>query len=360
MNLMTGNTKHLLGEFELRTLLLPNRIVMAPMTRSRAIGAVPNALMRDYYAQRAGAGLIVTEGIAPSPNGLGYARIPGLFSHEQIAGWRTVTEGVHARGGRIFAQLMHVGRIAHPLNMPSGARIVAPSALAAAGKMYTDARGPQDHPQPAEMSAADIRATREEFVSAARNAIAAGFDGVELHGANGYLLEQFMHPHSNRRTDEYGGSDENRNRFVVEVAQATAAAIGGAQVGIRLSPYNTFNDLAPRDDAARAYAQLARELRGLAYVHLVRNAHPRYAATQANIRAAFGGPIMLNGGFDADAAERALAAGDADLISFGRPFIANPDFVRRVETHAALAEADAGTFYTPGAEGYLDYPALAS
>jgi N-ethylmaleimide reductase len=210
------------------------------------------------------------------------------------------------------------------------------------------------------MSAADIRAAREEFVVAARHAIAAGFDGVELHGANGYLLEQFMHPHSNHRSDEYGGSDENRNRFVVEVAQATAAAIGGAHVGIRLSPYNTFNGLAPREDAEAAYTQLASELRGLAYVHLVRNAHARYPTTQASIRAAFGGPIILNGGFDAASAEQTLAAGEADLISFGRPFIANPDFVRRVEARASLAEPDANTFYTPGAKGYLDYPALAS
>jgi N-ethylmaleimide reductase len=350
----------LLTVFKLGTLVLNNRIVMAPMTRSRAVGAVPNTLMRDYYAQRASAGLIVTEGIAPSPNGLGYARIPGLFTQQQVAGWRSVTDGVHAQGGRIFAQLMHVGRIAHALNMPSGARVVAPSALRAAGQMYTDARGPQDYPEPEEMSASDIRAAREEFVTAARNAIAAGFDGVELHGANGYLIEQFMHPHSNRRSDEYGGSDENRNRFAIEAAQATAAAIGSARVAIRLSPYNTFNDLAPRDDAAPAYAELARALRGLAYVHLVRSAHPRYPATQAAIREAFSGPIVLNGGFDADTAERALDGGEADLISFGRPFIANPDFVQRVETRAALAEADAATFYTPGAAGYLDYPALAS
>lgn len=346
--------------FTLGKLQLRNRIVMAPMTRSRAIGNVPNDAMAQYYEQRASAGLIITEGIAPSANGLGYARIPGLFTAEQVRGFREVTSRVHARGAAIFAQLMHVGRIAHPANMPVGARVLAPSAIRAAGDMYTDASGPQPYAAPEAMTAADLEATQAEFVRAAQNAIEAGFDGVELHGANGYLLEQFLHPDSNRRTDAYGGGDAQRNRFVIETAQAVARAIGAERVAIRLSPYNTFNDMAPRSDAVAAYADLARGLRGLAYIHVVGNAHPRFAETLAAMRREFAGPIMLNGGFDRERAEEALRAGQAELISFGRPFIANPDFVERIAHNAALAEPDASTFYTPGLEGYLDYPALSA
>ena len=346
--------------FTLGKLQLRNRIVMAPMTRSRAIGNLPNELMAQYYEQRASAGLIITEGIAPSPNGLGYARIPGLFSAEQVRGFQRITSRVHARGGAIFAQLMHVGRIAHPLNMPEGARVVAPSALQASGDMYTDAQGPQPFAAPAELSLVELAQAQQEFVRAAQNAMEAGFDGVELHAANGYLLEQFMHPHSNRRTDGYGGGDVQRNRFVKETAQLVARAIGPERVAIRVSPYSTFNDLAPREDATDAYADLARGLSGLAYIHVVGNAHPRFTETLGAIRQAFGGPIMLNGGFDQARAELALAEGQAELISFGRPFIANPDFVSRTAQRAALTEADASTFYTPGSEGYVDYPPLAA
>jgi len=341
--------------YRLGSLELPNRIVMAPMTRSRAIGAVPNELMRTYYAQRAAAGLIITEGVAPSPNGLGYARIPGLYADAQVAGWRAVTDAVHAAGGRILAQLMHTGRIAHPHNLPAGARAIAPSAVAAAGTMWTDQAGAQPMPAPAPMTADDLRATRAEFVQAARNAIAAGFDGVELHGANGYLLEQFLHPHSNRRTDGYGGDVDGRARFVIEVVEATASAIGADRLAIRLSPHNTFNDLPAHDEVEAQYAALARGLRGLLYVHVVVNAHPGFAATLGAMRAGFGGPLILNGGFDAARAGAALAAGDADLISFGRPFIANPDLVERLRRGVALAVPEPATFYTPGPEGYVDY-----
>lgn len=352
MSLLTPFT---LGKLELR-----NRIVMAPMTRSRAIDNIPNDTMAQYYEQRATAGLIITEGIAPSPNGLGYARIPGLFTLEQVEGFRSITQRVHARGGAIFAQLMHVGRIAHPLNMPEGARVVAPSALQAAGSMYTDAQGLQPYAAPEALSQADIEATKQELVRAAQNAIAAGFDGIELHGANGYLLEQFLHPHTNRRTDAYGGGDAQRNRFVFETAQAVASAIGPERVAIRVSPYSTFNDMAPREDAVAAYADLARGLRGLAYIHVVGSGHARFGETLAAIRREFAGAIMLNGGFDRERAEQALQAQQADLVSFGRPFIANPDFVERTAQRAALAEPDANTFYTPGVEGYVDYPALSA
>jgi N-ethylmaleimide reductase len=345
--------------FQLGPLQLPNRVVMAPMTRSRAVGALPNELMRTYYAQRASAGLVITEGVAPSPNGLGYARIPGLYSRAQIERWREITDAVHAAGGRIFVQLMHTGRIAHPLNQPEGARIVAPSAVRAAGTMYTDQQGPQPHPEPEEMSADDVRAARDEFAQAARNAIDAGFDGIELHAANGYLLEQFLHPHTNRRTDAYGGSVAHRARFVVEVVEASASAIGAERVGIRLSPYNTFNDLPIHDEVDAQYSMLAASLRGLAYVHLVANAHPGFGPLAERIRVEYGGPLILNGGYDLARANADVEAGRAALISFGRPFIANPDLVARFQHGAELATPRAELFYTPGAEGYVDYPALA-
>lgn len=351
---------NLFTPYRLGRLALPNRIVMAPMTRSRALGGLPSELLASYYAQRASAGLIVSEGIAPSPSGLGYARIPGLYSREQIVGFRAVTEAVHAAGGRIIAQLMHVGRIQHPLNLPAGARALAPSAIGAAGNMWTDERGVQPMPVPEAMTAEDVRKTREEHAQAARNAVAAGFDGVELHGANGYLLEQFLHPHTNRREDAYGGSVEGRTRFVVEVARAVADAIGSDRVGIRLSPYNTFNDLPPFEEAHGTYSSLAPQLSGLLYVHLVQSLHPRYAETERALRQGFGGPLIVNGGYDQARANESLARGDADLVAFGRPFIANPDLVARLQHGAPLAEPNPATFYTPGREGYLDYPVLSS
>jgi N-ethylmaleimide reductase len=349
----------LFSSYRLGQLDLPNRIVMAPMTRCRAIGGVPNALMREYYTQRASAGLIITEGTSPSPNGLGYARIPGLYSAPQIAGWRSVVEGVHGAGGRIFVQLMHVGRIAHANNLPSGARILAPSAVASAGNMWTDQEGLQPLPTPAEMTAADLRETLDEFVEGARNALAAGFDGVELHAANGYLLEQFLHPHTNRRSDDYGGSIERRIRFVLEVVRASAEVLGTERVGVRLSPHGTFNDLPPHAEVEATYTALARELRGVAYLHVINHSHESFGATSAAIRGAFGGPIIVNGGYDRERAEAVLAAKEADLVAFGKPFISNPDLVRRFERRGTLAEAQGATFYTAGAEGYADYPALA-
>jgi N-ethylmaleimide reductase len=344
----------LLSPLRLGRLQLPNRVVMAPMTRSRAIGSVPNDLMARYYAARSSAGLLITEGIAPSPSGLGYARIPGLFDAAQIEGWRRVTEGVHAAGGRIVAQLMHVGRIAHALNLPPQARVVAPSAVAAQGQMYTDQQGPQPLPLPEALDAAGLVATREEFVTAARNAITAGFDGVELHAANGYLLEQFLNPASNRRTDEWGGSAEKRIRFVKETALEVADAIGADRTAIRFSPWGTFNDMPVFDEVTAQYTALASALRGLLYVHLVGNAHPEYPTTEEAIRASFGGPLVLNGGFEAESAATAIQTGRASLVSFGRPFIANPDLVRRFEQGLPLAPPRPELFYTPGAEGYVE------
>jgi N-ethylmaleimide reductase len=349
-------TSPLFSPFRLGALDLPNRVVMAPMTRSRAIGAVPNALMADYYRQRAGAGLIITEGTAPSPDGLGYARIPGLFDAAQVEGWRGVTDAVHAAGGRIAAQLMHVGRIAHGHNLPPGAQVRSASDVAANGMMYTDQAGPQPYATPRAMDEADLRRSRDEWVAAARNARAAGFDAVELHGANGYLLEQFLHPHTNRRRDGYGGSVAARTRYLAETAAAVADALGADRVGVRLSPFSTFNDLPHHDEIEAQYVEVARALRGLMYLHVVANPHDGFAATAAAMRRTFGGPVILNGNFDRARAEAALAADQADLISFGRPFIANPDLVRRLLDGVELAAPDPSTFYTPGAAGYTDYP----
>lgn len=350
---------------QLGSLTLQNHLVIAPMTRSRATNNVPNDLMAEYYAQRASAGLIITEGTSPSPNGLGYARIPGVFSDAQVAGWKKITDAVHARGAKIFVQLMHTGRISHALNLPAGAEVVAPSAVAAKGEMYTDAEGMKPLPTPKAMSSADIKHARDEFVQAAKNAIAAGFDGIELHAANGYLLEQFIRPNSNTRTDNYGGSIENRARFVLEVVDAAIAAIGKDKVGIRLSPYGVFNDMPDYPEMESDYAYLAQALnaKGLVYVHLVDHAAigapPVPAKIKAIFRDAFKGTLILSGGYNAQRAEADLTTGKADLIAVGRPFLANPDLVDRWKKQAAENPPDMATFYTPGPKGYTDYPALA-
>jgi N-ethylmaleimide reductase len=356
----------LFSKATLGSLTLQNHLVMAPMTRSRAIGNIPNELMAEYYAQRATAGLIITEGTSPSPNGLGYPRIPGIFSAAQIAGWQRVTDAVHVHGAKMFIQFMHCGRIGHALNLPAGARILAPSAVMAVGEMYTDAEGMKPHPVPQAMTEADIKATIEEFAQAAKNALAAGFDGVELHGANGYMLEQFIRPNSNQRTDRYGGTIENRARFMLEVADAVISAIGKDKVGIRLSPFGVFNDMPLYDAMEADYTYVAQQLnaRGLAYIHLVDHssmgAPPVPASMKAVFRNAFKGKLILSGGYDASRAESDLAAGKCDLVAVGKPFLANPDLVSRWKTGVALNAPDMNTFYTPGANGYTDYPALGS
>jgi len=354
----------LFSKATLGPLTLQNHLVMSPMTRNRATGNIPNELMAQYYAQRATAGLIITEGTSPSPNGLGYPRIPGIFSAEQIAGWELVTDAVHAKGAKIFMQFMHCGRIGHPLNLPAGARILAPSAVAAAGEMYTDAEGMKPNATPQAMTEADIKATIEEFAQGAKNAMAAGFDGIELHGANGYLLEQFIRPNSNQRTDRYGGPIENRARFVLEVAEAVIVAIGKDKVGIRLSPFGVFNDMPLYDAMEADYTYLAQELnaRGLAYIHLVDHSSmgaPTVPETmKATFRKLFKGTLILSGGYDAARAESDLAAGKGNLIAVGRPFLANPDLVARWKAGAAVNTPDMNTFYTPGSKGYTDYPTL--
>lgn len=345
----------------LGNLQLKNRVVMAPMTRSRATGNVPNELMKKYYGMRADAGLIVTEGTSPSPNGLGYARIPGLFSAEQAQGWKLVTDAVHANGGRIFVQLMHTGRVSHPANMAAGARIVAPSALALAGDMWTDSGGMQPYPVPEEMSEEDIAAAIAEYVNASRLAIEAGFDGVELHGANGYLIDQFFNTATNRRTDRWGGSIENRIRFAVEVAKASVAAIGAERIGMRISPYGAFNGALPDTEMDAMYLRLVEELNrlGLVYIHIVDHSSmgaPEVSpALKANIRSAFKGRYILSGGYDAARANADLDADCGDLVAFGRPFISNSDLVQKLRNGAALTAPDFDTFYTPGEKGYTDY-----
>ncbi|MCG6144090.1 alkene reductase [Leptospira bandrabouensis] len=354
--------KSLFSEAKLGNLTLKNKVVMAPMTRSRSIGNVPGDIVATYYEQRAEAGLIITEGTSPSPNGLGYARIPGIFSEEQTKAWKKVTDKVHAKGSKIFVQLMHTGRIGHELNLPKGAKVLGPSAILAKGQMWTDADGMKDHPTPKEMSKEDIKQTIDEFVNASKNAIKAGFDGVELHAANGYLLEQFLHPSSNQRTDEYGGSIENRIRFIIEVAKAVSTAIGKDKTAIRLSPYGAFNDLFPFPETHEEYSLLAEKLNeiGIVYVHLVD--HSSMGAptvepeTVKNIRNAFKGTLILSGGYDVDRAEKDLTSGNADLVAFGKPFLANPDLVTRFQKNIPLVSFDQTTLYTPGEKGYTDYP----
>ncbi len=352
----------LFDPYKLGPITLKNRVVMAPMTRSRAIERnTPNALMAEYYAQRATAGLIVTEGTSPSPDGLGYPRIPGLFDGATAAGWRLVADAVHAKGGAIFVQLMHSGRVSAAENLPAGARAVGPTDLALPGEMYTDAAGMRPHATPHALTDAEVDAVVGEYAKAARLAREAGLDGVEVHGANGYLVEQFLNANVNTRGDRWGGSAESRNRFALEVVRRVAEAIGPERVGIRLSPYGVFNRTGAFDGVDAQYESLVRGLSslGIAYVHVLDHspmgAPPVPASLKRALREAFNGTFILAGGFDRERAEEALAAGDADLVAFGRPFIANPDLVSRLRDNVALAAPDASTFYTPGPKGYTDY-----
>jgi len=343
---------------------LKNRVVMSPMTRSRSINNIPGTLVAQYYAQRAEAGLIITEGTSPSPNGLGYARIPGLFSTDQKNGWQVVTDMVHRAGSKIFVQLMHTGRVSHPLNLPPGARVMAPSAVSAGEKMWTDQQGEQALPVPAEMSASDIDQTIVEYVKSAQLAINAGFDGVELHGANGYLIDQFLNTASNKRNDAWGGSVENRIRFAGTIAARVANAIGGDRLGIRLSPYGVFNSMQADPQIEDVYEQLAARLQelGLVYIHIVD--HSSMGAPEVKpsvrdkIRSRFKGTIILSGGYNRQRAEADLAAKKGELVAFGRPFISNPKLVSLMKRGGKLVEPDFGTFYTPGEKGYTDYPVL--
>lgn len=345
---------------------LKNRIVMAPLTRSRATDNLPNEMMALYYGQRAKAGLLITEGTSPSSNGLGYPRIPGCFTPDQVAGWKLVTDAVHENGGKIFLQIMHCGRVSHPDNLPAGGRVLAPSVVAMEQtKMYVDGKGELDIPLAHEMTIDDITEAVSEYANCAQMAIDAGFDGVELHAANGYLLEQFLHPATNKREDQFGGSLENRLRFVRNVAEAVVARIGGDRVGMRVSPYGVFGEMGPFDDVDATHVRLAELMSeiGLVYIHIVDHegmgapAVPQEIKTK--IRDAFKGLIILCGNYDALRAEKDIEDGATDLVAFGRPFISNPDLVRRFKEKAKLQLPEQSTFYTPGPVGYIDYPVLA-
>ncbi|GHA73782.1 alkene reductase [Cognatilysobacter bugurensis] len=342
---------------------LANRVVMAPLTRNRAVdGRVPTPLAVDYYAQRASAGLIITEATQVGPLGQGYLDTPGIYSSEQIEGWRKVTDAVHARGGRIVVQLWHVGRISHTSLLPEGEVPVAPSAIRAETKTFT-AEGFVDVSEPRALELDEIPGVIEEFRRAARNAIEAGFDGVEVHAANGYLIDQFLRDGSNRRSDAYGGDIEGRTRLFSEVVHAVTGEIGAGRVGVRISPVtgsNDANDSNPQPLFERALERVAPL--GLAYVHIIEGetGGPRDAAPfdYKSLRAKFPGAWIVNNGYDREMAIGAVASGDANAVAFGVPFIANPDLVRRLQENAPLNAADRSTFYGGGAQGYTDYPTL--
>jgi N-ethylmaleimide reductase len=346
---------------------LTNRIVMAPLTRARAgADGVPGPLMAEYYAQRASAGLIIAEATVVSPQGRGYAFTPGLYSAAHAAGWRRVTDAVHARGGRIFDQLWHVGRISHSKLQPGGALPVAPSAITAKANAFTDA-GFEPCVTPRALETAEIPGIVAEFAAAGRRALEAGFDGVELHAANGYLIEQFLRDSTNRRTDAYGGPLANRARFLIEVVEAVVAVCGGSRVGIRLSPLSPSNDCGADGDPEATYGYVTEHLNayGLAYLHLIEGVTQGAREVAGGfdlgqLRRAFRGLTVANNGYDLALALEARRLKRADLICFGRPFIANPDLVERLRSGAPLAPPDRRTFYAGGAPGYTDYPVLAA
>ncbi|MGP0092231.1 MAG: alkene reductase [Xanthobacteraceae bacterium] len=345
---------------------LANRIVMAPLTRSRAgADGVPVPLMAEYYAQRASAGLIIAEGTNISAQGRGYAFTPGLYTGPQVAAWRLVTQAIHAKGGRVFVQLWHVGRVSHPSLQPGGALPVAPSAIRPAGTSFTET-GFQPCVTPRALEAAEIPGLIEQYRHAATNALAAGFDGVEIHAANGYLIEQFLRDSTNKRTDAYGGSRENRARFLLEVTEAVARVCDGERVGIRLSPLSPVNDIGPDSDPEATYGYVVERLNsfGLAYIHIIEGVTqgPREVAGGFDLqilRRSFDGLYIANNGYDLELALEARRRNDADLIAFGRLYIANPDLVERLRIGAPLSIPDRASFFGGGAAGYIDYPALA-
>ena len=362
----------LFAPYDLAGTTLANRIVMAPMTRSRNPDLIANALTAQYYAQRASAGLIVTEGTPVTPAGQGYIGVPGIWSAQQTAGWQLVTDAVHAKGGRIFAQIWHVGRMSHSSLQPDGGAPVSASAVPVAESPYsfafitlpdgTPGRAPPTPPRA--MQTDEVAQLVQTFADAGANAVAAGFDGVEIHAANGYLFEQFLNPNVNQRQDQYGGSRDNRLRFTLEVVDALVARIGADKVGIRLAPNGFVFDMQPYPDNRETYLQLARELdaRGIAYLHLSDNGtgdgqpHAIDQALLADFRAAFRPSIILAGKMTKARAQALLDAGLIDLAAFGQPFIANPDLVQRLRDDLPLAEPDRNTYYGGDTHGYTDYP----
>jgi N-ethylmaleimide reductase len=356
----------LFSPIQLGSYTLPNRIVMAPMTRNRAgQGNAPVAINAKYYAQRASAGLIVSESSQISPQAVGYPATPGIHSSAQIEGWRSLTDAVHQQGGRIFLQLWHCGRISHPSMQPDQQLPVAPSAIAPTGQASTYT-GPQPFVIPRALETDEIPEVVDQFRQAAKNAMVAGFDGIELHGAYGYLIDQFLQDGTNQRTDRYGGTIANRVRFLLEVTEAVCQVWGAHWVGIKLSPSNTFNDMHDSDPRATfRYAIEALNPFGLAYLHLMEPTpadirHGGKPITVADLRPFFRGTVMANGGYTQETGNAAIATGIADLISFGVLFLANPDLPERFRRNAPLNEPDRSTFYGGGEKGYTDYPVLDS
>ena len=343
-----------IGGFETR-----NRFFMAPMTRCRAnAGAVPSELAIEYYSQRATAGSISTEGTAPAANGLGYARTPSIDTPEQVAAWKKITDAVHANGGRIFVQLMHCGRIGHAANRITKDQLVAPSAIKAAGQMWTDSLGMQDNDMPRALETSEIPGVIEEFAQATRNGIAAGFDGVELHSASGYLPMQFLSTGANHRTDGYGGSLKNRLRFVLETLEAMIKAAGSSsRISMKISPAMPFNDIQD-DNPIETYTALTQAVSplGLAYLHVLRT--PPIPNIFELLRPLYKGVFAAGGGFTRESGNAMLAAGGADFIVYGKLFTSNPDLPARFAKGAALVEPDPNTFYSAGPKGYTDFPAL--
>jgi N-ethylmaleimide reductase len=359
-------TSKLLSPYELGPLELSNRMVMAPMTRNRAVaGNVPSPLAVTYYEQRASAGLIITEGSQIMPEGQGYPTTPGIHSAEQVEGWKKVTAAVHNAGGKIFLQLWHVGRISHSLYQPGGVLPVAPSAIAPKGEIYTT-EGMKPFETPHALTVDEIKKIVQQFGVAAQNAKDAGFDGVEIHGANGYLIDQFLQDGTNTRTDEYGGSAENRVRFLDEVTTAVVEVWGEERVGVRLSPNGTFNDMSDSNpEATFTHAVELLSTIGIGYIHFRRGTkaderHGRKPVPIANFRQLFTGSIIINDQFNRESAEAVIEDDVADLVSFGTLFLANPDLPKRFELNAPLNKPDSATFYSGGEKGYIDYPALES
>lgn len=361
------NDKNLLSPLRLGDLDLPNRVIMAPMTRSRAgKGDVPTAATAKYYVQRATAGLLITEGTQITQQGQGYAFTPGIHSPEQVAGWKGVTDAVHEAGGRIAAQLWHVGRLSHRVLQPGGVLPVAPSAIKPDGQAFTP-QGMLDYEVPRALETDEIAGIVADFAKAAENAKAAGFDAIELHGANGYLIDQFIRSGSNTRTDRYGGSVENRNRFMLEVVAAVTDVLGGGRVGIRFSPNGAYHNMSDSDPAA-TFGYAAEQLNrfNLAFLHVIEplvddhmmSPPPGATRVAGLLRRTFKGPFILNGGITREVGDQLIADGAADAVAFGVPYIANPDLVERFRRNAPLAQADRATFYGGDEKGYLDYPAL--
>jgi N-ethylmaleimide reductase len=358
------NTPTLFSKIKVGNITLRNRLVMAPMTRSRAgSGNVPTELMATYYGQRATAGLIITEATQIAPEGVGYSNTPGIHSPTQVEGWRRVTRAVHAQEGKIFLQLWHVGRISHSSFQPGGVLPIAPSAIKPAGQIFTP-QGMQPYETPRALETKELDGILESYRQAAHNALAAGFDGVEIHGANGYLLDQFLRDGTNQRTDDYGGAIENRARLLLEATREAIEVLGHDRVGVRLSPSNTFNDMKD-SNPLETFSYAVRQLNKMkvAYIHVVEasaldlKSGEKTVATEP-LRALCHRAFMVNGGYTGERAQEAVASGKADLVAFGVPFLANPDLPKRLLEGAALNTADAKTFYGGDEKGYTDYPTV--